>query len=361
MKIWRFNIARLVPSTDAVSVTGTIIICVVLATAAGCGLPTHTTRLDPARLATPRDPQDAAQATPPSAPATDGPAAPPPDESESDRAETDWTAAHAAPAPTPANDSEKDVKHKQPRQSLDEKLLFYPAKYPEGDWQPTEIQYDDAWFDTEDGLRLHGWYCPCARPRAVVLYAHGNAGNLAHRVGVLQILQQQLHCTVLIFDYRGYGRSVGKPTVKGILLDARAARAELARRAHVKSSAVVLMGRSLGGAVMVQLAAGAAPRGLVLESTFSSFRDVAKVHFPFLAWAVPARKLNSVEAINGCHCPLLQSHGDADRTVPFALGRKLFQAAHEPKQWVTIPGGNHNSPQTRAYYVKLDQFLASLP
>lgn len=261
-----------------------------------------------------------------------------------------------------SGDSEDEkVKGRRQIQSLDEKLLFYPAKFPEGDWHPTEIQFVDAWFRTDDGIRIHGWYCPHVRPRAVVLYAHGNAGNLAHRAGVLQILQQQLHCSVLIFDYRGYGRSEGKPTVKGILSDARAARAELARLAKVKTSEIVLMGRSLGGAVVVQLAAESAPRGLVLESTFSSFRDVAKVHFPLLAWAVPAGKLDSAGAITRYRGPLLQSHGDVDRTVPFAVGRKLFEAANEPKQWVTISGGDHNQPPTRDYYAKLDQFLQSLP
>ncbi len=252
------------------------------------------------------------------------------------------------------------TKRKPARQTLDEKLLFYPSKYPEGNWKPAGLTYDDVWFTTDDHVQLHGWYCPCRNARAVILYAHGNAGNLTHRLPVLQVLQQQLHCTVFIFDYRGYGRSKGKPTVKGILTDARAARAEAAKRAHITPSSLVLMGRSLGGAVAVQLATESAPRGLILESTFSSLRDVAQVHFRWLAWVVPKNKLNSTETIARYHGPLLQSHGDNDHTIPYALGLKLFKAANEPKQFVTIHGGDHNSPQTRAYYTKLDQFITQI-
>jgi fermentation-respiration switch protein FrsA (DUF1100 family) len=245
--------------------------------------------------------------------------------------------------------------------SLDEMLLFFPTKYPDGDWKPKELNFEDVWFDAEDGTRLHGWYCPCEKPRAVFLYAHGNAGNLSYGGSLVQYFQKQLRVTVLIFDYRGYGRSAGVPTVEGILQDARAARTLLARRAKVEEAQIVLMGRSLGGAVVVQLAAEKRPRGLILESTFSSLKDVAAHHYPSLAWLVPTDKLNSVGKIARYKGPLLQSHGDADRTVPYTLGRKLFAVAHEPKSFVTITGADHNDPQSAEYYAKLDQFIGALP
>jgi fermentation-respiration switch protein FrsA (DUF1100 family) len=223
------------------------------------------------------------------------------------------------------------------------------------------LNFEDVWFEAEDGTRLHGWYCPCDKPRAVLLFAHGNAGNLAQRSGLMQYFQKQLGVTALIFDYRGYGRSVGLPTVEGILQDARAARGLLARRAVVPETQIVLMGRSLGGAVVIQLAAESPPRGLILESTFSSFKDVAARHFPRLAWLVPPSKLDSLSQIKRYKGPLLQSHGDADSTVPYSLGLKLFRAANEPKRWITIPGGDHNSPQTSDYYQQLDRFLDDLP
>jgi uncharacterized protein len=246
-------------------------------------------------------------------------------------------------------------------QTLDELLLFYPSKYPDGDWKPKGLNFEDAWFKAEDGTRLHGWYCPCDKPRAILLFAHGNAGNLSQHSGLMQYFQKQLRVTAFIFDYRGYGRSEGLPTVEGILQDARAARIFLAHRAKVPESQIVLMGRSLGGGVVVQLGAESAARGLILESTFSSFKDVAAHHYPRLALLVPTSKLDSLSQIKRYKGPLLQSHGDADGTVPYSLGLKLFRAANDPKRWITIHGGDHNSPQSADYYREVDRFLDVLP
>ncbi|MFL5243872.1 MAG: alpha/beta hydrolase, partial [Gemmataceae bacterium] len=243
----------------------------------------------------------------------------------------------------------------------DELLLFYPSKYPEGNWQPPNLAFEDAWFNAEDGTRLHGWYCLCENARAVLLYAHGNGGNLAQLSQLLTYFQNQLRVAALAFDYRGYGRSEGDPSAQGILQDARAARAFLAERARVKPSEIVLMGRSLGGAVVAQLAGDVRPRGLILESTFSSLRDEAAYHYPRLAWLVPENKLNSVAQLERYDGPLLVSHGDADRTIPYQLGLKLFEAAKGPKHFVRIPGGDHNDPQSAEYFQQLDEFIADLP
>ena len=262
-----------------------------------------------------------------------------------------------------ATDGAAESKKRQPQAttSLDELLLFYPTKFPDGDWESRGLTFEDVWFTAADGTRIHGWYCPCENPRALVLFCHGNAGNLSHRRPLLAYMQNDLRASVLIFDYRGYGRSEGTPSVDGILMDARAARSFLAEHAGVKESDIVLMGRSLGGAVAVHLASEEPPRGLILESTFSSFRDIAAEHYPALAWLVPRKKLDSASAIAQYRGPLLLSHGDADRTVPYALGEKLFDAAHEPKQFVRVAGGDHNDPQPSEYYQQLDQFIGNLP
>jgi fermentation-respiration switch protein FrsA (DUF1100 family) len=265
------------------------------------------------------------------------------------------TAVSATPAAAPTGAA------KPAKPTLDELLLFQPAKFPAGDWQPTGVTFEDVWFTADDGTRLHAWYCPCERPRAVLLYAHGNAGNLSYDAPLLKYLQQKLRVTALVFDYCGYGRSAGTPTADGILRDARAARTLLARRAGVKVTAVVLMGRSLGGAVVVHLAAETPPRGLILESTFSSLQEVASHHYPRLAWLVPAGKLDSRSQLARYKGPLLQSHGDSDQTIPYSQGQKLFEAAPGRKRFVTIPGGDHNDPQSAAYYRELDRFLDSLP
>jgi hypothetical protein len=245
---------------------------------------------------------------------------------------------------------------------LEEALIFFPAKYPEGLWQPKGLTYEDAWFTAADGTRLHGWYCPNANPRAVVLFAHGNAGNLSHRADALRIFQQRLGCSIMVFDYRGYGRSEGKPSEAGILADARAARAWLAQRTNLSEDRLVLLGESLGGAVMVDLAAERGARGLILENTFSSLPDVAKYHLPWLPLKLLMRtRFDSLSKIDRYHGPLLMCHGTGDRTVPVELARKLFDRANEPKQLVIVPGGDHNDPPTETYLAELDKFLSGLP
>ena len=244
--------------------------------------------------------------------------------------------------------------------SLDEMLLFFPSKYPAGDWHPTDLKFEDVAFASQDGTKLHGWYCPCENPRAVVLIAHGNAGHVASRAAWLRYLQRKARLSVFLFDYRGYGRSEGQPTVEGALQDARAARSKLTEVARVKEADLVLMGESLGGAVVIQLAAESAPRALIVQSSFSSLRDVADVHYPRLSWLVPRAKLDSLAQIARYRGPLLQSHGDRDRTIPYVSGQKLFRAANEPKQFVTVAGADHNDWLTDAYLKEFEAFIARL-
>lgn len=244
--------------------------------------------------------------------------------------------------------------------TMENSLIYFPAVYPEGIWDPPGLEFEDAWFDAADGTHLHGWFVPHPQPRAVILLAHGNAGNLSHRYEVLSDLQQ-LGASVMIFDYRGYGRSGGSPTEAGVLADARAARRWLSTRAGVKESEIVLMGESLGGGVMVDLAAEDGARALILENTFTSLPDVAAYHYPLLPIRLLMRtQLNSAAKIGQFHGPLLQFHGDADTIIPYELGRTLFAAANEPKTFVTISGGDHNDPHTPEFYAALDQFLANL-
>ncbi len=148
--------------------------------------------------------------------------------------------------------------------------------------------------------------------------------------------------------------------MEGALLDAKAARAKLRELARIDDSEMVLMGESFGGAIVVQLAAESAPRGLVLQSTFSSLRDVADFHYPKLSWLVPRGKLNSVSKIGRYHGSLLQSHGTADHTIPFGSAEKLFRAANQPKTLVKIPGADHNNWLTNAYLRQLDEFIRRL-
>ena len=131
---------------------------------------------------------------------------------------------------------------------LEESFIFFPSRYPEGDWNPPNLRFEDVDFRSTDGTQLHGWYIPHAFPRAVILFSHGNGGNLSHRADTARILNELVGASVMMYDYRGYGRSEGSPCEKGIFEDARAARQWLAKREGIDPREVVLMGRSLGGA-----------------------------------------------------------------------------------------------------------------
>ncbi len=256
--------------------------------------------------------------------------------------------------PKPSND---------PLAKLERSLLFHPEpSHGENDRQPRGLHVEDVRFQSADGTNLHGWYLPHPDPRAVVLFCHGNAGNIEHRAGLMNALHHRVGVSAMIFDYRGYGQSDGAPTEAGVMADARAARRWLAQREGIAEDRIVLMGRSIGGAVAVDLAAGNGARGLVLESTFSSVPDVAAKLYPLLPVRLLMRsKFDSADKIDRYRGPLLQSHGDADRVVPYELGRRLHAAANDPKQFVVIPGGDHNGPQSDEYYDRLIAFLDSLP
>lgn len=244
-----------------------------------------------------------------------------------------------------------------PLLAIEQSLVFWPSTYPNGNWTP-EPDTEDVWFPSTDGTRLHGWYAEAKQPRAVVLFAHGNAGNITDVRHYLRLLRDQLNVSILIFDYRGYGRSGGSPTEAGILDDARAARLWLAKRVVIPESDIVLVGHSLGGGVVVDLAARDGARGLVLINTFTTLPDAAVTHVPLRP--LMQMRFDSIAKIPKYHGPLLQTHGDADRVIPFEIGCRLFDAANEPKEFVPVHGGDHNDPPTPDFVKALDRFFDSL-
>jgi hypothetical protein len=242
---------------------------------------------------------------------------------------------------------------------FEESLISMPSRYPAGNWNPPGLAMEDAWFES-DGLKLHGWYVDVAQPRAVVLIAHGNAGNVTNRYDLLRQFQA-LGASVLVFDYRGYGRSEGSPNEAGVLADARSARRWLANRTGIAENEIVLCGESLGGGVQVDLAAKDGARGLILISTFDSLAGVAAFHYPWFPVRMLMRtRLDSWAKIAGYHGPLLQIHGDQDTIVPLALAQRLFDAAGEPKELVVVEWGDHNDPLGRAALVAIDRFFSRL-
>lgn len=249
-----------------------------------------------------------------------------------------------------------------PLRPLERKLVFQPAKYPFGNYDSQPSDVEDADFTSTDGTQLHGWFIDHPNPIAVALFFHGNAGNVSVCGESLKVLNQRHQLAVMTMDYRGYGKSEGKPSEQGILLDARAARAWLAQRTGVPERSIVLFGQSLGGAVAIDLAAVDGARGLVLASTFTSLPEAAADLVPWMLpeWNMTFR-LPSIDKLPHYHGPILISHGDADSTIAFEHGERLFEVANEPKRFIRVFDGRHNDPQPEEYRVALDQFLTSLP
>lgn len=242
---------------------------------------------------------------------------------------------------------------------FEERLIFFPSRMPRETWDLPGVER--ARFEAADGTRLHGWYFPQPQPRACILFACGNAGNISYRAQRFKQLSNVHRLSLFAFDYRGYGLSEGQPNEAGVLLDARAARTWLADRAGVKETNIVLMGESLGGGVMVDLASRDGARGLILERTYTSLPDVAAHFYPLLPVRMLMRnRLDSLSKIADYRGPLVHCHGDVDEIIPFEMGRRLFAAANDPKRFVSLSGVAHNDPLPEVWDAALDEFFERL-
>ena len=223
--------------------------------------------------------------------------------------------------------------------ALLEAMLFFPSRTVTA---PSELAVEDLSIATEDGEELHGWWIAApGPPRGHVLFCHGNAGNIASRAGYAHVLSRA-GFDVLLFDYRGYGRSSGRPSEQGTHRDARAALSALLGRTGVRPSRTLYLGESLGAAVALALALEAPPAGLILQSAFTSVRDMARFVMPLVPRFVVPDAYPSLRLIGRLCAPLLVLHGEHDDVVPVAQGRALFAAAPEPKRIEVLAGAGHN-------------------
>jgi fermentation-respiration switch protein FrsA (DUF1100 family) len=203
------------------------------------------------------------------------------------------------------------------------------------------LDYEDIRFETTDGVSLSGWYVPVEESKKIVLFFHGNAGNISHRLESIALFHK-LGFNVFIIDYRGYGQSQGRISEQGTYLDAEAAWHYLVEERHIEPENIIFFGRSLGGAVATWLAQNHPPKALILESTFTSVPDMGARQFPFLPVRLLARiKYNTLERLPRVKSPILIVHSPDDELIPYSHGRQLFQAAPEPKDFLELRGG-HN-------------------
>ncbi|MEM1203156.1 MAG: alpha/beta hydrolase [Acidobacteriota bacterium] len=241
--------------------------------------------------------------------------------------------------------------------------MFAPSRYPAGCWDPAEehgLRVEDIYFDSEDGTRLHGWWIPHRNPRTTLVYCHGNSGSIAERVEIFSHLQRRLRVDLFAFDYRGYGRSDGTPSEKGLFADVRAALDWVVAERGVATGDLLLFGHSLGGAVAIDGALHRPVAGLVVQSSFTQVRDMARHRFPDLPVHLIARNaFRSVEKVQHLKMPKMFIHGTADSTVPFEHGRALFTTASDPKRWFEVEGASHNDlheHRTDRYFRRLNRF-----
>jgi fermentation-respiration switch protein FrsA (DUF1100 family) len=223
-------------------------------------------------------------------------------------------------------------------------LVFFPQTAREISATPSQfgLRYEDIQLQTSDGISLHGWYIPALQPRGAVLFLHGNAGNISHRLDSV-LMFHRLGYSTLIFDYRGYGNSGGSPSEEGTYRDAEAAWRFLTVQQHIPSCRIVLFGESLGGAVAAWLAARQKPGALVIASGFTSVPDLGQQLYPFLPVRWLARICYDTRVyLRAVSAPVLVAHSPDDEIIPFEHGRALFAAANPPKQFLELAGGHND-------------------
>ena len=246
---------------------------------------------------------------------------------------------------------------------FDQFFVYHPDPWEEGDWSAAGgVPLQEVWFQATDGTKLFGWYAEQSAGSAVVLWCHGNAGNMVHRLDNLRALYR-LGLSVFLFDYRGYGKSQGRPSEAGLYQDAIGAYDYLTHVRRIRPERLVIFGRSLGGAVAGELATQRPAMGLLLESCFPSIEAVARHHYMGLPlhWLLGA-SFRLEDRLPHLSLPKLFVHGDRDEIIPIELGQRAFAAAKAPKEFYLVRGADHNDVPSvggRAYFSTLSAFIAA--
>ena len=222
-----------------------------------------------------------------------------------------------------------------------EHFIYFPQSEIVATPEVISLDYEELTLTTSDGIEINAWWIPHSNARATLLFLHGNAGNISHRLDSINIFYQ-LGLSVLIIDYRGYGKSTGKPSEQGTYIDAETAWRYLIDEKKIKNNEIIIFGRSLGGAVASWLAEKYPSAALILESNFTSIADIGSHYYPYLPTKMLARiKYPSIDRMSNIKSPLLVIHSADDDIVPYKFGKQLFEKANKPKLFMDIVGG-HN-------------------
>ncbi|MFC1570252.1 alpha/beta hydrolase [Candidatus Omnitrophota bacterium] len=238
--------------------------------------------------------------------------------------------------------------------------IYFPDRMIVATPSSITLPYEDVYFNSQDGVKLHGWFVPGGNPpRGTIIFCHGNAGNISHRLDIIKRLNK-MGMNVFMFDYRGYGKSGSFPSEKGTYLDVLAAYEYLSTRPDVDMDRIVAYGKSLGGALSAYLAAEKDVRVVIIDSTFTSTTDMAKEIYPFLpADLVMTIKYDTLARIGDVKEPKLIIHSEDDEIVPFDHGRRIFESATEPKEFYRIRGGHNDAMflYEDEYFDRIDEFF----
>jgi fermentation-respiration switch protein FrsA (DUF1100 family) len=249
--------------------------------------------------------------------------------------------------------------------AFQDQLLFQPSSRLLATPDDAGMSYETVTLDTDDGETLHGWWIPApdvsretspdASAEHTLLFFHGNAGNISGRLESVQQFHQ-LGLNVLIVDYRGYGQSTGSPSEEGIYRDAEACWAYLTETQNVVPQDVVVFGRSMGGGAATWIASQRRPGAVILESVFTNVPDIGAHHYSFLpVRALATNQFDNEARVAEIEAPTLHIHSREDRVVPFELGRQVYEAAAEPKQFLEIEGGHNDG-----FLVSADEYLRTI-
>lgn len=235
--------------------------------------------------------------------------------------------------------------------------VYFPTKTIFATPKDIGLDYEDLYINTEDGVTINAWYIRASPRTITILFCHGNGGNLSHRLDIIRTFIDQGY-NVLIFDYRGYGRSEGKPTEKGTYLDALAAYNYLKEREDIVEERICIFGRSLGGNIAIALAAGLDKGVLISESGFTSVMDMAKhVYGVRIPSVFLSHRYDALSTIKKVEIPKLIMHGKNDRLIPFELALKLFDAAEPPKEFYAGEGGHEDIYLESGYWRRIREFI----
>lgn len=239
-------------------------------------------------------------------------------------------------------------------------MVYYPTKEIEGTPADIGLKYEEIILRTKDSVNISAWYVPAENERGVLLFCHGNAGNISHRLDSIRIFHD-LKLSVLIFDYRGYGKSEGSPMEKGTYLDAESAWEYLVNVKKVHPGKIILFGRSLGSAVAAELALRHKAAGVIIESGFESIPALGAKFYPYLPVRLISRfKYETINKIDKIDMPKLFIHSLQDEIIPYEHGIALFKRAREPKEFLQITG-SHNEGflmSGKIYTDGLNRFIA---